>query len=85
MLVDYKNGVCRCTCGEHLTYANVLVISHIWFNISLLGFGAPFLGHHFQVQVTCHLQDHSLGGLEAEVSVLVVLYMLYVFISKPRA
>ena len=47
---------------EHLSIANVLVIAHIVFSISLLGIGSPFMGHYFQVQVACHLQEHSLGG-----------------------
>ena len=47
---------------EHLSIANVLVIAHTVFSISLLGFGSPYMGHHFQVQVACHLQGHSLGG-----------------------
>ena len=47
---------------NHLSNAIVLVIAYIWFSISLLGCGSPFMGHHFQVQVICHLQGHSLGG-----------------------
>ena len=47
---------------EHLSIANVLVIAHTVFSISLLGVGSPFMGHYFQVQVVCHLQGHSLGG-----------------------
>ena len=46
----------------HLSNANILVIAHIMFSISLLGIGSPYMGHHFQVQVTCHLQGHSLEG-----------------------
>ena len=47
---------------EHLSIANVLVIAHTVFSISLLGCGSPFMGRPFQVQVACHLQGHSLGG-----------------------
>ena len=47
---------------EHLLIANVLVIAHTVFSISVLGCGSPFMGHHFQVQVACHLQGHSVEG-----------------------
>ena len=40
---------------EHLSIANVLVIAHTVFSISLLGFSSPFMGHYFQVQVVGHL------------------------------
>ena len=66
----------------HLSYANVLVIAHIWFSIFLLGFGSPYMGHHFQVQVTCHLQGRSLGGLEAEGSFCCYLFVLHVNQAK---
>ncbi|GMP87678.1 hypothetical protein CsSME_00039951 [Camellia sinensis var. sinensis] len=33
---------------EHLSIANVLVIAHTVFSISLLGVGSPFMGHYFQ-------------------------------------
>ena len=46
---------------EHLSIANVLVIAHTVFSISLLGVGSPYMGHHFQVQAACHLQGHSLN------------------------
>ena len=46
---------------EHLSIANVLVTAHTMFSISQLGVGSPYMGHHFQVQVACHLQGHSLG------------------------
>ena len=49
---------------EHLSIANVLVIAHTMYSISLLGIGSPFMGHYFQVQVACHLQGRSLGGYE---------------------
>ena len=45
---------------KHLSIANVLVIAHTVFSISLLGIGSPYTGHHFQVLVACHLQGHSL-------------------------
>ena len=45
---------------EHLSIADVLVIAHTVFSISLLGVGSPFMGDYFQVQVVCHLQGHSL-------------------------
>mgnify|MGYP003702614017 CR=1 FL=1 len=50
---------------EHLSIANVLVIAHIVFSISLLGGGSPYIGHFFQVQVACHLQGHSLDNDES--------------------
>ena len=65
MLMDYGNGVNRCTCVEHLSDANVLVISHTWFSISLLGIGLRYMGYHFQVQEICHLQGHSLDDYES--------------------
>ena len=49
---------------EHLSIANVLVIAQTVFSISLLGVGAPYMGHYFQVQVACHLQGHSLDDDE---------------------
>ena len=48
-----------------LSIANALVIAHTVFSISLLGVGAPFMGHYFQVQVVCHLQGHSLDDDES--------------------
>ena len=50
---------------EHLSIADVLVIAHTVFSISLLGAGSPFMGHYFQVQVACRLQGHSLGDDES--------------------
>ena len=50
---------------EHLSIANVLVIAHTVFSISLLGVGSPYMGHYFQVQVACHLQGHSLDDDES--------------------
>ena len=50
---------------EHLSIANVLVIAHTVFSISLLGVGSPFMGYYFQVQVVCHLQGHSLDDDES--------------------
>ena len=50
---------------NHLSNAIVLVIVHIWFSISLLGCGSPYMGHYFQVQVACHLQGHSLDDDES--------------------
>ena len=50
---------------EHLSIADVLVIAHTVFGISLLGIGSPYGGHYFQVQVACHLQGHSLGDDES--------------------
>ena len=49
MLMGYRNGVKRCTSGEHFSDANVLVISHIWFSIFLLGFGYSDPGCPFTV------------------------------------
>ena len=46
---------------KHLSIANILVIAHTVFSISLLGVGSPFMGHYIQVQVVCHLQGHSLA------------------------
>ena len=45
--------------------ANVLVIAHTMFSISLLGVGSPFMGHYFQVHVVCHLQGLSLDDDES--------------------
>ena len=50
---------------EHLSIANVLVIAHTVFSISLLGVGSPFIGHYFLVQVVCPLQGHSLDDDES--------------------
>ena len=61
---------------NHLSYANVLVIAYIWFSISLLGCGSPYMGHYYQVQVICHLQGRSLGGLGLIV-LFVVLFWYY--------
>ena len=47
---------------KHISNANVLVIAHIMFSISLLGVGSPYMGHYFQVQVICSFQGLSLGG-----------------------
>ena len=33
---------------NHISNAIVLVISHTWFSISLLGIGSPYMGHHYQ-------------------------------------
>ena len=49
---------------EHLSIANVLVIAHTVFSISLLGIDSPFMGHYFQVHVAYHLQGHSLDDDE---------------------
>ena len=70
------------TSVSHLSYANVLVIVHIWFSISLLGFGSHYMGHHFQVQMVCHLQGRSLGGLEAERSFCCYRFVLHVNQAK---
>ena len=51
-----------CIGVDHLSTANLLVIVHSWFSVFLLGCGSPYMGHHFQVQVACHLQGPSLGG-----------------------
>ena len=48
---------------DHLSNAVILVIVYSWFSIFVLSCGSPYMGHHFQVQVACHLQGHSLGGL----------------------
>ena len=66
MSIGFGNGISWFTCVKHLSDANVLVNSHIMFSVSLLGFSSPYLGHHFQVQVTCRLQGLSLGGLGVE-------------------
>ena len=50
---------------NHLSNFNVLVISLVGFSISLLGFGSPYLGHYFQVQETCQVQDLCLGGFRS--------------------
>ena len=52
-----------CVRVKRLSIANVLVTVHTMFSISLLGVGSPYMGHHFQVQVLCHLQGRSLEGL----------------------
>ena len=74
--------VCWFTSVNLLSNANVLVISHNWFSISLLGIGSPYMGHHFQVQVICHLQGRSLGGLEAERSFCCYRFVLHVNQAK---
>ena len=56
-------AVCWFILVKNLSNANVLVIAHIMFSISLLGVGSPYMGHHFQVQVICRLQGSNLGGL----------------------
>ena len=76
-IVELKINVSWFNSINHLLNANVLVIAHIWFSISLLGFGSPYMGHHFQVQMACHLQGHSLGGLEAERSFCHYLFLYY--------
>ena len=84
MLLGYGKGVSWFTSVNHLSNVNVLVISHIGFSISLLGFGSPFLGHHFQVQETCRLQDLCLETLGVEDSAL--LFVLLVTCKcEPRA
>ena len=50
---------------EHLSIANVLIIAHTVFSISLVGVSAPFMGHYFQVHVVGHLQGHSLDDDES--------------------
>ena len=70
--------------ASHLSNANVLVISHTWFSISLLGIGSPCMGHHFQVQEICYLQGRSLGGLEAERSFVVIFLVSHVNSSQGR-
>ena len=72
ILIGHGKGVSWFTSIEHLSDTDSLVNSHILFSISLLGFGSPYLGNHFQVQVTCHLQRHSLEGLAAKGSTFVI-------------
>ena len=62
LVMDLDCVVCWFIWVKHLSNANVLVIAHIMFIISLLGVGSPYMGHHFQVQVICLLQGCSLGG-----------------------
>ena len=62
-VMELESVVSWVTSVNHLSNANVLVISHIWFGISLLGFGSSYMGHHFLVQVICRLQGRNLGGL----------------------
>ena len=38
---------------DHLSTANLLVIAYSWFSVFLLGYGSPYMGHHFQVQEAC--------------------------------
>ncbi|CAL5368263.1 unnamed protein product [Camellia sinensis] len=66
MLIGYGKNTSWLISVKHLSNANVLVNSDILFSISLLDCGSPYLGHHFQVQVICRLQGHSLGGLGAK-------------------
>ena len=54
--------ISECIGVDHLSTATLLVIVHSLFSAFLLGRGSPFMGHHFQVQVACHLQGHSLVG-----------------------
>ena len=83
-MIGHEKGVSWFTSIEHLSDADSLVNSHILFCISLLGFGSPYLGNHFQVQVTCHLQGHSLGGLGVEGSTFVISFCVECLV-KPRA
>ena len=83
-VVELKSIVSWFISVNHLLNANILVIAHNWFSISLLGFGSPYMGHHFQVQVICHLQGRSLGGLEAEISFCCYLFGITCKF-KPRA
>ena len=68
---------------EQLSTANVLVTAHTEYSISLLGVGSHYMGHHFQVQVACHLQGRSLRGVVAGAS-FVITFLYYMYI-KPRA
>ena len=52
------------------------------FSISLLGVGSPYMGHPFQVQVLCHLQGRSLGGLRLLNFFFVVFIVLHVYQAK---
>ena len=84
-VMELNCGISGFISGSYLSNANVLVISLTWFSISLLGIGAPYMGHHFQVQMVCHLQGHSLGGLEAE-DLFFVVYLLCITCKfKPMA
>ena len=65
-VMELESVVSWVTSVNHLSNANVLVISHIRFSISLLGFDSPYMGHHFQVQVICYLHGHSLEGFGVE-------------------
>ena len=65
---------------KHLSNANVLVIAHIMFSISLLVIGSPYMGHHFQVQLLCHLQVRSFEGLR--LITLFVDYLLVVHVHQ---
>ena len=82
--MELGSAVCWFILVKYLSNANVLVIAHIMFNISLLGVGSPYMGHHFQVQVTCHLQGRSLRGLVTERS-FVIIFLLYYMYIKPWA
>ena len=77
MLLGYGTGVCWFISVNHLSNANVLVFSHVRFSISLLGFDSLYMGHHFLVQVTCRLQDLSMGGLGVEDSAFVICFVDY--------
>ena len=79
-IVELKSVVNWFISVNHLSNANVIVISHNWFSISLLGYGSPYMGHHFQVQVICNLQGRSLGGLGLIV-LFVVLFWYYMQIQ----
>ena len=57
-----ERDICLFIRVKHLSNADVLVITHFMFSIALLGVNAPYMGHHFQVQVLCHLQGRSLDG-----------------------
>ena len=83
--VELKSVVSLFISVNYISNAIVLVISHTWFSISLLGIGSPYMGHHFQVQAICHLQGHSLGGLEAEDPFLLFTFLCITCKFKPRA
>ena len=79
MLIDYEKGLRRFISVKHLSNANVLVISHMWFSISLLDFGSPFMGHHFRVKMVCNIHGRSLGGLEANGPFCCYFFLFFYF------
>ena len=65
---------------EHLSIANVLVIAHTVFSISLLGVGSPYMEHYFQVHTS-----KDIAWMMMRVEDSFCLFCLYYMYIKLRA